>query len=158
MKRALLIVLAAALAASCFAKGLLPCMVYRRGLTNEQVENILAAHPDAQLRITAQDWRGMQYQLYRFANMTNYVEQIGSTQDCARVLLRLHDMGETLTASNATLRASVRGWQEAAQEWQTTAAAWQGEYDTATNSLAAALADYYSASNRAARAERAATV
>ena len=65
------------------AKGILPCMVYRRGLTNEQIDQILAAHPDAQLRMTAQDWRGMKYQLYRFGNMTNYVEQIGGSMTAA---------------------------------------------------------------------------
>ena len=44
-------------------------------------------------------------------------------------------------------------WHEAAQEWEQTAEAWQGQYAVATNNLQAALADYYSASNRAARAE-----
>ena len=142
------------------AKGLLPCMVYRRGLTNEQIDQILAAHPDAQLRITAQDWRGMKYQLYRFGNMTNYVERIGGSNDCARVLLELHDRGETLASSNAVLAASARQWKAASEEWQTTAEAWRADSSNAwanaaaaTNRLAEVTADYMSASNRAARAE-----
>ena len=152
MRRAAFI-LCVLLASAAFGKGALPCMVYRYGLTDEQLDSIFARHPAAELRLTAQDWRGMQYQLHRFANMTNYVQQIGSTQDCARVLLRLHDTAQTLTASNSVLRTAAVQWHEAAQEWQQTAAAWQGQYATATNSLAAALADYASASNRAARAE-----
>lgn len=141
------------MAQTAAAKGMLPCMVYRRGLTNEQIDNILAKHPDAQLRITAQDWRGMRYQLYRFHNMTNYVELIGGSNDCARILLQLHDTAETLTASNAVLDRVARAWESATEEWKTTAKAWEGQYETATNNLAAAWANYYSASNRAERAE-----
>ena len=152
MKRCM-VVLCVLLASAAFGKGALPCMVYRYGLTNEQLENIFERHPAAELRLTAQDWRGMQYQLHRFANMTNYVQQIGSTQDCARVLLRLHDTAQTLTASNSVLRTAAVQWHEAAQEWQQTAEAWQGQYAVATNDLQAAWADYMSASNRAARAE-----
>lgn len=153
MKRCMVVLCVLLAAAAAFGKGALPCMVYRYGLTNEQLENIFERHPAAELRLTAQDWRGMQYQLHRFANMTNYVQQIGSTQDCARVLLRLHDTAETLTASNSVLRKAAVQWHEAAQEWEQTAEAWQGQYAVATNNLQAALADYYSASNRAARAE-----
>lgn len=96
MKR-LRIVILCLFAASAFVasgKGVLPCMVYRYGLTNEQIDDILTQHPDAQLRITAQDWRGIRYELSRFQCMTNYVNLIGSTQDCARVLLQLHDTAE----------------------------------------------------------------
>ena len=127
----LLAVLAAniAVALTASAKGLLPCMVYRLGLTNEQIDQILSAHPDAQLRITAQDWRGMSYQLHRFQNMTNYVEEIGNSNDCARVLLRLHDTGEELSRSNSTLRVSVtravadaKAWKDAAKEYEADAA------------------------------------
>ena len=135
------------------AKGLLPSMVYRRGLTNEQIDKILSAHPDAQLRITAQDWRAMKYQLCRFDCMTNYVELIGGTNDAARLLLSLHDRAETLEgATNALAKIAARVQRErdeAAERAQEYAAA----YTSATNSLRAALVDYTSASNRAARAE-----
>ena len=82
MKRIRLILLAVlavnvTVAMVASAKGLLPSMVYRRGLTNEQIDRILSVHPDAQLRMTAQDWRAMRYQLCRFDCMTNYVEMIG---------------------------------------------------------------------------------
>lgn len=113
-----------------FAKGLLPCMVNRRGLTNEQIDGILAKHPDAELRITAQDWRGMRYQLVRFGNMTNYVEQIGNSNDCAKVLLRLHDVGEELSRSNSTLRVSLDRADRAVDAWRETAAQWQAEAET----------------------------
>lgn len=113
-----------------FARGILPSMVYRRGLTNEQIDQILARHPDAQLRITAQDWRGMQYQLHRFGNMTNYVEQIGNSNDCAKVLLRLHDVGEELSRSNSTLRVSLDRADRAVDAWRETAAQWQAEAET----------------------------
>ena len=158
MRQARMILAAVLVANVCVAmvasaKGLLPGMVYRRGLTNEQIDGILEKHPDAQLRITAQDWRGLRYQLYRFHNMTNYVEQIGGSNDCARILLRLHDATETLTASNAMLARVAGEWQSASAEWQATANAWRVQDDTATNNLSAAMADYMSASNRAERAE-----
>ena len=135
------------------AKGILPCMVYRHGLTNEQMDDILAAHPDAQIRVTAQDWRAMRYQLHRFGNMTNYVNLIGSTQDCARVLLDLTDRAELLErATNAFAKV-----QRAIERERDLAAERAREYATAyadaTNRLAASIADYMSASNRAARAE-----
>ena len=153
MKRLTLCAICLAVAVAASAKGILPCMVNRRGLTNEQIDGILAKHPDAELRITAQDWRGMRYQLVRFGNMTNYVEQIGNSNDCARVLLKLHDAAETLTASNSVLVRVAKEWRDASEEWRATADAWRSEYSVATNNLQAALADYYSASNRAARAE-----
>lgn len=135
------------------AKGLLPCMVYRRGLTNEQIDQILAAHPDAQLRITAHDWRGMQYQLLRFGNMTNYVEQIGGSNDCARVLLELHDAAENWKARHGAVsnlyvltEMKLATETERAQEYA-------NAYAEATNRIADVTADYMSASNRAARAE-----
>ena len=142
-----------AIAVVAEAKGLLPGMVYRRGLTNEQIDGILEKYPEAQLRITKQDWRGMRYQLFRFHNMTNYVELIGGSNDCARILLQLHDTAETLTASNAVLDRVAHEWQTASEEWKETAKAWEGQYEVATNNLEVAWANYYSASNRAERAE-----
>ena len=147
------LLLALAISSTCFAKGILPNMVYRRGLTNEQIDRILEKYPEAQLRITKQDWRGMRYQLFRFHNMTNYVELIGGSNDCARILLQLHDTAETLTASNAVLDRVAHEWQTASEEWKETAKAWEGQYEVATNNLAVAWANYYSASNRAERAE-----
>lgn len=132
MKKWTNLVLVLAFSSTCLAGGILPCMVNRRGLTNEQIDGILRKHPDAQLRISAQDWRGMQYQLFRFANMTNYVEEIGGSNDCARVLLRLHDTAEELTHTNSTLRASLskavkdmEAWRETATEYEADAKATQ---------------------------------
>ena len=148
-------------------KGVLPCMVYRYGLTNEQIEDILTRHPDAELRITAQDWRGMRYELSRFQCMTNYVNLIGSTQDCARVLLQLHDTAESWRSrhgavSNLYVR-TARELEQAADRAREYADAFADatnrlavsitDYADATNRLAASIADYMSASNRAARAE-----
>lgn len=124
------LILALAISSTGIAGVILPCMVKRRGLTNEQIDGILARHPDAQLRISAQDWRGMRYQLARFHNMTNYVEQIGGSNDCARVLLRLHDTAEDLSRTNSTLRASLsqavkdmEAWRDAATEYEADAKA-----------------------------------
>ena len=153
MKRVLFILLAAFAIGMASAKGLLPCMVYRRGLTNEQIDFILERHPDAQLRMTAQDWQAMRYQLCRFDCMTNYVELIGNSNDCARVLLQLHDDATTAwsrysTASNMLVRTQ-RSLDDATERANEYAEA----YANATNRLQAAMADYMSASNRAARAE-----
>lgn len=130
MRKSIIVVLLLFVALACdmaAAKGILPCQVYRRGLTNEQIDGILARHPDAQLRITAQDWRGMQYQLHRFHNMTNYVEQIGNSNDCAKVLLHLHDVGEELKGSNSTLRVSLDKAVRDAEAWRETAAEYEAD-------------------------------
>jgi len=115
------------ISSTCLAGGILPCQVYRRGLTNEQIDGILARHPDAQLRITAQDWRGMRYQLTRFHNMTNYVEQIGGSNDCSKVLLKLHDVGEELKGSNSALRVSLDKAVRDAEAWRETAAEYEAD-------------------------------
>ena len=142
------------------AKGILPSMVYRRGLTNEQIDRILSVHPDAQLRITAQDWRAMRYQLCRFDCMTNYVEMIGGSNDCARILLQLHDDATTAwsryaNTSNALAKTLIQldAAKERANEYAEAYASAEVSYADATNRLQTAMADYMSASNRAARAE-----
>ena len=89
---------AVALSSTILAKGILPCMVYRHGLTNEQMDELLSVHPGGTVRMTAQEWRAMRYQLHRFDCMTNYVEQIGGSNDVARVLLSLHDKAAELAA------------------------------------------------------------
>ena len=127
MKKWTNFILALAISSTCLAGGILPCQVYRRGLTNEQIDGILRKHPDAQLRITAQDWRGMRYQLTRFHNMTNYVEQIGNSNDCAKVLLHLHDVGEELKGSNSTLRVSLDKAVRDAEAWRETAAEYEAD-------------------------------
>ena len=159
--------LVAAVALVASGKGVLPCMVYRYGLTNEQIDDILTRHPDAELRITAQDWRGIRYELSRFQCMTNYVNLIGSTQDCARVLLQLHDTAENWRSrhgavSNLYVR-TARELEQAADRAREYADAFTDAtnrltvsiagYTDATNRLAASIADHMSASNRAARAE-----
>ena len=150
-------VFAACLAAA--ARGILPCMVNRYGLTNEQIDDILTRHPDAQLRITAQDWRAMRYQLHRFGNMTNYVEQIGGSNDCARVLLDLDGKVTELRSVSNTLARAARTWEgmydrklgryvSATNELRALNVRWTELYSVATNSAAAA-------ERRAARADAA---
>lgn len=130
MKKWTNFILVLAISSTCLAGGILPCQVYRRGLTNEQIDGILRKYPDVQLWITAQDWRGMRYQLTRFHNMTNYVEQIGGSNDCSKVLLKLHDVGEELSKSNSALRVSLDMADRAVDEWRETAAQWQAEAET----------------------------
>ena len=153
MKRMLFILLAASAIGAASAQGLLPCMVYRRGLTNEQIDFILERHPDAQLRMTAQDWQAMRYQLCRFDCMTNYVELIGNSNDCARVLLRLHDDAGTAWSRYATVSNMLARTQTQLDVATERANEYAEAYANATNRLQAAMADYMSASNRAARAE-----
>lgn len=144
---------AVAFSSTLLAKGILPCMVYRHGLTNEQMDDLLTRHPNGTIRVTAQDWRAMRYQLHRFDCMTNYVNLIGSTQDCARVLLYLHDKATELTSATnsfARIRRELEKERDLAAERAQECA---DAYADATNRLAVSLADYISASNRAARAE-----
>ena len=145
--------LAALAAFAAGANGLLPSMVYRYGLTNEQIDGILAKHPDAQLRLTAQDWRAMKYQLCRFDCMTNYVAMIGGTNDAARVLLDLHDRAEGLASvSNALAKAVARIGHER-DEAAERANEYAEAYASATNSIAALRIYYTEATNRTAIAE-----
>ena len=154
MKKATATALVVLLASFCaFAGGMLPTMVQRRGVTNEQIDFILAKHPDAELRITARDWRGMRYQLFRFHNMTNYVEQIGNSNDCARVLLQLHDTVEETIATNSILRQASKTLEKRLEVATERAQEYADAYISATNNLQSVMADYMSASNRAARAE-----
>ena len=153
MKRMLFILLAASAIGAASAKGLLPCMVYRRGLTNEQIDFILERHPDAQLRMTAQDWRSMRYQLCRFDCMTNYVELIGGSNDCARVLLQLHDNATTAWSRYATASNLLEKAQGALDFATERAQEYAEAYAAATNRAASIIADYTSLSNRAAIAE-----
>lgn len=152
MRKAIFTLAALAAFAAC-ANGLLPSMVYRYGLTNEQIDGILAKHPDAQLRITARDWRAMKYRLCRFDCMTNYVAMIGGTNDAARVLLDLHDRAEGLaSASNALAKAVARIGHER-DEAAERANEYAEAYASATNSIAALRIDYAAATNRTAIAE-----
>ena len=153
MKRLTLCAICLAVAVAASAKGILPCMVYRHGLTNEQMDDLLARHPNGTVRVTAQDWRAMRYQLHRFDCMTNYVNLIGSTQDCARVLLYLHDKAVDLSDATNRLGRIRRELEKERDLAAERAREYADAYATATNSLRAAIADYTSASNRAARAE-----
>ena len=146
-------IFAVAFSSTVLAKGILPCMVYRHGLTNEQMDDLLTRHPNGTVRVTAQDWRAMRYQLLRFDCMTNYVHLIGSTQDCERVLLYLHDKAVELTAATNSFARIRLELEQARDEAAERAREYADAYATATNSLRAAIADYTSASNRAARVE-----
>lgn len=146
-------IFAVAFSSTVLAKGILPCMVYRHGLTNEQMDDLLARHPNGTVRVTAQDWRAMRYQLHRFDCMTNYVHLIGSTQDCERVLLYLHDKAVDLSDATNRLGRIRRELEKERDLAAERAREYADAYATATNSLRAAIADYTSASNRAARAE-----
>ena len=180
MKRAtgilfLVLVVAVLAAIAVHAKGVLPSMVYRYGLTNEQFDDIFAAHPQAELRITAQDWRAMRYQLHRFASMTNYVRIIGDKTDCERTLLSLDDSVRNLRAATNSLAvaAAVRealdakriarleldyasatnAYWEAVEDFRGVLRNQLAEYATATNSLAVATNSLAVANAKAARAD-----
>lgn len=139
----------------CAAKGILPCQVMRRGLTNEQIDFILEKHPDAELRVSAQDWRGMKYQLKRFENMTNYVEQVGGSNDCARLILNLTDDSERLSTSNGFLRIAVRDAERRVRNWAEAYDSATNAFNSATNYIAELQVGYSAATNRAAIAEAA---
>ena len=139
----------------CAAKGILPCQVMRRGLTNEQIDFILQRHPDAELRVSAQDWRGMKYQLKRFENMTNYVEQVGGSNDCARLILNLTDDAERLSASNGFLRIAFRDAERRVKTWAEAYDSATNAFNSATNYIAELQVGYSAATNRAAIAEAA---
>lgn len=139
----------------CAAKGILPCQVMRRGLTNEQIDFILQRHPDAELRVSAQDWRGMKYQLKRFENMTNYVEQVGGSNDCARLILNLTDDAERLSNSNGFLRIAFREAERRVKTWAEAYDSATNAFNSATNYIAELQVGYSAATNRAAIAEAA---
>ena len=82
----------------------------------------------------------MRFQLHRFDCMTNYVHLIGSSQDCERVLLNLHDRAQELTARTNTLQ---RAFAQATNQYEiavSRAHEYAAAYASATNALAVAQA------------------
>ena len=99
------IALAAALSLAANAKGILPSMVQRHGLTNAQIDYILERTPDAELRLTRQDWRAIRFEVCRYRNVTNWVAKVMGQDDFAAMLLSAQEATNTLSAALARIRA-----------------------------------------------------
>ena len=128
------------------AKGLLPSQVYRRGLTNEQIDFIMQKRPNAELRMTQRDWQGMRFELCRYHNITNWCDMVNEKAGFAEMLITAQEstnrLAVALSATSNSLAVATEAYREANAAWE-----------DSTNRLARITADYYSASNRAARAE-----
>ena len=122
-------------------------MMKRRGLTDEQYEMLwnMGRHPRIEVS-AARDWI---FRASRYQNVKEWLEDLGRTNDFAKLAARVPGLTETnsmLVATNRILVAEANTWHERADEYWV---GWTNSYANATNYYA----KYSSASNRAEVAE-----
>ena len=151
----------AALVADAAPNFVTQSMMKRRGLTDEQYELLwsMGAHPRIEVA-AARDWI---FRASRYQNVKEWLEDLGRTNDFAKLAARVPGLTETnamLVATNRILAVDAKTWHERADAYwdgwtnsYVNATNYYTKYSVATNSLADALAKYSSASNRAAVAE-----
>lgn len=151
----------AALVADAAPNFVTQSMLKRRGLTDEQYKLLwsMGAHPRIEVA-AARDWV---FRASRYENVKDWLQEMGRTDDFAKLAARVPGLTETndmLTVTNRLLRAEASSWYEKAEQYwngwtnsYSTATNYYAKYAAATNSLFDALAKYSSASNRAAVAE-----
>lgn len=151
----------AALVADAAPNFVTQSMMKRRGLTDEQYELLwsMGAHPRIEVA-AAREWI---FRASRYQNVKEWLEDLGRTNDFAKLAARVPGLTETnamLVATNRILSVDARVWHERADAYwdgwtnsYANATNYYAKYSVATNNLADALAKYSSASNRAAVAE-----
>lgn len=82
-----------------------PSMMKRNGLTDEQYQQLWAQGKNPKItQAAARDWI---FRAHRFANVTNWLEVIGRTNDYARLVYPTITTNEMLTATNRVLAGEV---------------------------------------------------
>lgn len=144
--RKFILAVAALLCGMAFAKGVLPSQVYRRGLTNEQIDFIMERRPDTELRLTQKDWQGMRFELCRYHNITNWCDIVNDKAGFAAMLAEAQDKTNSLAKAvhslSNQLAVADAGYANLYASWQ-----------ESTNRIAALSVDYAAATNREAIAE-----
>ena len=161
MKAIVAIVCLSALAAGAAPNFVTQSMMKRRGLTDEQYEMLwnMGAHPRIEVS-AARDWI---FRASRYENVKDWLQEMGRTDDFAKLAARVPGLTETnamLVATNKILVVDANTWHKRADEYwdgwtnsYVNATNYYAKYSVATNSLVDALAKYASASNRAEVAE-----
>lgn len=100
-----------------------PAMMKRNGLTDEQYQLLWKQGKNPQIDIaTARDWI---FRASRYANVVEWLEICGKTNDFAKLSHKLQSDNFALTETNGFLSASVREWKRNAKEWQVSAEKWE---------------------------------
>jgi hypothetical protein len=108
-----------------------PAMMKRNGLTDEQYELLWKQGKNPQIDVaTARDWI---FRASRYANVVEWLEICGKSNDFAKLSHKLQADNYDLTQTNGLLAASVKKWQKDAEGWQASAVEWMNE---ATNNAA----------------------
>lgn len=108
-----------------------PAMMKRNGLTDEQYQLLWKQGKNPQIDVaTARDWI---FRASRYANVVEWLEICGKTNDFAKLSHKLQGDNFALIETNGVLTASVREWNRNAEGWQASAKAWM---DAATNNAA----------------------
>lgn len=136
-------------------------MLRRNGLTDEQYEMVwnMGLRPRIEVA-AARDWV---FRASRYENVRDWLDEIGRTNDFARLAARVPHLTETnamLVATNKVLKFEVKDWRDKADYYwdgwtnsYVTATNYLSKYSVATNNLRVAWQNYISASNRAEVAE-----
>ena len=161
MKKLLMLLCLAASIAQAAPNFVTQSMVKRRGLTDEQYEMLwnMGRHPRIEVA-AARDWI---FRASRYENVRDWLDDLGRTNDFARLAARVPHLTETnamLVATNRVLKADVKEWHDRADYYwdgwtnsYATATNYVSKYSVATNDLRIAWQNYASASNRAEVAE-----
>ena len=108
-----------------------PAMMKRNGLTDEQYQLLWKQGKNPQIDVAAaRDWI---FRASRYANVVEWLEICGKTNDFAKLSHKLQSDNFALTETNGFLSASVREWKRNAKKWQVSAEKWMV---SATNSIA----------------------
>lgn len=134
------VALAAALSLAAGAKGILPSMVQRHGLTNAQIDYIFEKTPNAELRLTRQDWHAIRFEVCRYRNVTNWVAKVMGQDDFAAMLLSAQEATNTLSTALKRLGSKYAQGTNALARLNAAYDELDGKYATATGLVASVRA------------------
>lgn len=132
MKRGIFIIcIGLALAIHAAPNFVTPAMMRRNGLTDKQYQLLwnLGKNPKIDIA-TARDWI---FRASRYANVVEWLEICGKTNDFAKLSYKLQEDNFAFIETNRVLAASVRKWRKEAKRWEVLAEEWM---DSATNNAA----------------------
>jgi len=94
-----------------------PSMIRRNGLTDEQYEELWAAGRNPQIdAATARDWV---YRASRYSNCTNWLAEIGATNNFAALVVPMQKRCDEFAASNCVISATLAKTQKRFENLET---------------------------------------
>lgn len=138
-----------------------PGMMKRNGLTDEQYQLLWSMGRNPQIETgAAREWV---FKASRFYNVMDWLDDLGKTNDFARLAARVPHLVETntlLVATNRVLKTELVSWNEKADAYwdgwtnsYANATNYMSKYAVASSNLVTAIENYNIASNRAEIAE-----